>query len=174
MSIPDKLNPFVESELDKDEEYIWYGKPNKYLENKIPIVVGFIGVCFLLVFLYLQSQKGDFVEYPFVVYIINATIILYPLYVWDVNSRTLYLITNKRVILREPRITNQVISIFPGNITKLVRDDGLVKYGSLEVHFGYRIDDEGDKIESYSVLRTIESPEVAEKYIRGLISNKNL
>jgi hypothetical protein len=103
---------------------------------------------------------------PFI--LIGFAMLLAPFFIIRKGSKTLYVITNKRIAILESGRSVSVTSIPPSEIGPLSRKEGPDGRGTLTISQGYGLDSDGDRFERKQELGVINDVRRVEQLVRDL------
>jgi hypothetical protein len=103
---------------------------------------------------------------PFV--LIGFAMLATPFFAIRKGSRTLYVLTNKRIAILESGRSVTVTSIPPSEIGPLTRREGPDGRGTLIISQGYSLDSDGDRFECKQELGVINDVRRVEQLVREL------
>jgi hypothetical protein len=107
---------------------------------------------------------------PFV--LIGFGMLLAPFFTLRKGSRTLFVLTDKRLTTLQAGSSVKVISIYPQEISGLSRKEGPDGRGTLVVSLGYERDSEGGRVPKSAEFGVIPDVRKAEELVRALASQK--
>jgi hypothetical protein len=107
---------------------------------------------------------------PFVA--IGFGMLLAPLFTWRKGSKTLFVLTSKRLTTLQSGSQVKVISIYPQEISGLSRKEGADGRGTLTVSLGYERDSDGDRVPKSAVFGVITDVRKVEAMVRALADQK--
>ncbi len=103
---------------------------------------------------------------PFV--LVGFAMLLAPLWTLKRGTKTLYVLTGKRLAVLEGSRKITITSILPGEISGLSRKEGPDGRGTLIVLQGFEKDSDGDRISKKTELGVITDVRRVEELVRGL------
>ncbi len=103
---------------------------------------------------------------PFV--LVGFGMLLAPFWTLRKGSRTLYVLTNRRIAILENGSSIKVTSIMPGDISGLSRKEGPDGRGTLTLSQGYEKDSDGDRVAKTTDLGVIAEVRRIEGLVRDL------
>jgi hypothetical protein len=98
--------------------------------------------------------------------------LLTPLFTWRKGSKTLFVLTSKRLTTLQSGSQVKVISIYPQEISGLSRKEGPDGRGTLTVSLGYERDSDGDRMPKSALFGVIADVRKVEAMVRALADQK--
>jgi hypothetical protein len=104
--------------------------------------------------------------------LVGFGMLLVPLFTWRKGSKTLFVLTNKRLTTLENGSQVKVTSIYPQEIFGLSRKEGPDGRGTLTVSLGYERDSDGDRVQKSALFGVITDVRKVEAMVRALANQK--
>ena len=179
----------IAPELDSDEKLLWSGLPNwnRMMLPAIPVVLFGIGWnAFMINFIFMVSNGPQNVQGPgglfgrqgilanlfFLPFIaVGIGTLTAPIWIYRSAKRTVYGITDKRVIIISHAWSKKVQSYSPRNVSEFQRVER--NDGSGDIIFGKRNVSESESNHGLGVFRLVGIPDVrnVEKLLRTLAND---